>query len=187
MTDVTKLRRQSAEVYYTRAPFAVADIDTVDLLKRLAEDNPRKRCRLCFHADPSAAVHEMLIVHHRSAYVRPHWHVGKTESLAVVEGEALGVVFAETGDIAEVFPLASYGAKRCYYYHMPERTCHSLLIESEWLVFQETTAGPFNPTDTGFPTWAPDGRDPEIADTYRLALLARTRDFIRNREASAHD
>lgn len=178
MTGAVAFRRQSPEVYYTKAPFAVVGADTVALLKRLAADNPRKRCRLCFHADPSAAVHEMLIIHHRDAYVRPHGHLGKAESLIVIEGEALAVTFDEAGGLAEVLPLAPYGQGGGHFYRMPERLCHSLLIRSEWLVFQETTSGPFDPACTLFPEWAPDGGDPEAADAYRLALLARAIDVL---------
>lgn len=178
MRGAPTFRRQNAEVYYTDGPFAAATADSVDLLKRLAADNPRKRCRLCFHADPSAPLHEMLIVHHRDAYVRPHWHVGKSESLAVVEGDALAVMFDEVGGVADVLPLAPYGRSGVHYYRMPEGMCHSLLIRSEWLVFQETTSGPFDPARTQFPTWAPDGGCEDDVDGYRAALFARVTDFV---------
>jgi hypothetical protein len=43
---------------------------------------------------------------------------------------------------------------------------HSILITSEWLVFHETTAGPFDPSRTAFPDWAPDGRDADAVQRY---------------------
>ena len=38
---------------------------------------------------------------------------------------------------------------------------HMLIIESEFLVFKETTKGPFIREDTIFPDWAPDGSEEE--------------------------
>ena len=34
-----------------------------------------------------------------------------------------------------------------------------LYIHSEYLIFKETTKGPFIRNDTVFPDWAPDGKD----------------------------
>ena len=34
-----------------------------------------------------------------------------------------------------------------------------LIIDSEFLVFKQTTRGPFIRKDTIFPDWAPDGKD----------------------------
>ena len=63
--------------------------------------------------------------------------------------------------------------KLCYY-RMPDEVFHTILITSEWLVFHETTAGPFDPPRTAFPDWAPDGSDEAAAQTYmvRVAALA---------------
>jgi hypothetical protein len=49
---------------------------------------------------------------------------------------------------------------------MPDQVFHSILITSEWLVFHETTAGPFDPSQTSFPDWAPDGSDAVEVQSY---------------------
>jgi hypothetical protein len=54
---------------------------------------------------------------------------------------------------------------------MPDEVFHSILITSEWLVFHETTAGPFDPSRTAFPDWAPDGSDAEAVKSY-VATIA---------------
>ena len=82
------LRAQNPEVYYSDDAIVAVDDATIAELKRLAAQNPRLRSRLCTHPDPSDGLHEMLIVHHREAYVRPHKHLGKPESFHVIEGTA---------------------------------------------------------------------------------------------------
>jgi cupin fold WbuC family metalloprotein len=113
----------------------------------------------------------MLIVHHREAYVRPHKHLGKPESFHVIEGAARVVVFEDNGKIRDVLDMAPYGQGKLCYYRMPDRVFHSILITSEWLVFHETTAGPFDPSRTAFPDWAPDGSDAQAVKSY-VATIA---------------
>ncbi|WP_063682726.1 WbuC family cupin fold metalloprotein [Bradyrhizobium stylosanthis] len=170
----TSLRAQNPEVYYSDDAIVTADDATIGELKRIAAGNPRLRSRLCTHPDPSSGLHEMLIVHHREAYVRPHKHLGKPESFHVIEGTAQVVIFEDGGSIRDVLEMAPYGqGKRCYY-RMPEKVFHSILITSEWLVFHETTAGPFDPARTAFPDWAPDGSDAAAVQDYvaRMGALA---------------
>ncbi|MCK1359542.1 WbuC family cupin fold metalloprotein [Bradyrhizobium sp. 199] len=170
----TSLRAQNPEVYYSGAAIVTADDATIAELKRIAAANPRLRSRLCTHPDPSSGLHEMLIVHHREAYVRPHKHFGKPESFHLIEGTAQVVIFEDDGRIRDVLEMAPYGRGALCYYRMPEQVFHSILITSEWLVFHETTAGPFDPSRTAFPDWAPAGGDAAEVQDYvtRMAALA---------------
>jgi cupin fold WbuC family metalloprotein len=167
----TALRAQNPEVYYSDAAIVTADDAVIAELKRIAAQNPRLRSRLCTHPDPSSGLHEMLIVHHREAYVRPHKHLGKPESFHVIEGAARVVVFEDNGKIRDVLDMAPYGQGKLCYYRMPDQVFHSILITSEWLVFHETTAGPFDPSRTAFPDWAPDGSDAQAVKSY-VATIA---------------
>jgi cupin fold WbuC family metalloprotein len=168
-----RLRAQNPEVYYCDDALVAVDDATITELKRIAAGNPRLRSRLCTHPDPASGLHEMLIVHHRNAYVRPHMHIGKPESFHVVEGTARVVVFEDDGRIRDVLDVAPYGQGALCYYRMPEKVFHSLLITSEWLVFHETTAGPFDPSRTAFPDWAPDGSDAGRVEDYVSELSAQ--------------
>jgi cupin fold WbuC family metalloprotein len=165
-TVKSPLRAQNAEVYYSDAAIVTADDELIAELKRLAAQNPRLRSRLCTHPDPSSGLHEMLIVHHRDAYVRPHKHLGKPESFHVIEGSARVIVFENDGRIRDVLDMTPYGQGKLCYYRMPDEVFHSILITSEWLVFHETTAGPFDPSKTAFPDWAPDGGDTAAVKAY---------------------
>jgi cupin fold WbuC family metalloprotein len=164
LSDV--FRQETPEVYYAPPGFVtIGEAETAWLINRAAEQ-PRKRSRICFHADPAAAVHDMLIVHHRSCYVRPHRHFAKSETLTVLRGEAVAFIFDEAGAVTQSLPLGPLGGDRSTMYRMPHGVFHGLAIESEWLVFLETTSGPFDPRGSAFPTWAPDGQDKEAADRF---------------------
>jgi len=174
------MRAENPEVYYSVDAVVMADDATIAELKRIAAENPRLRSRLCTHPDRSSDLHEMLIVHHRQAYVRPHKHFGKPESFHLIEGTARVVIFGEHGEIREVLEMAPYGQGKLCYYRMPDEVFHTILITSEWLVFHETTAGPFDPSRTAFPDWAPDGSDAAAADRYMAQLASNAADILRS-------
>ena len=176
------LRAQNPEVFYSDAAIVTADDATIAELKRIAAQNPRLRSRLCTHPAPSSGLHEMLIVHHREAYVRPHRHFGKPESFHLIEGTALVVIFENDGQIRDVLEMAPYGHGKLCYYRMPDKVFHSILITSEWLVFHETTAGPFDPSSTAFPDWAPDGSDPEAVKDYVAKIEGLAADYQNRRK-----
>jgi hypothetical protein len=57
---------------------------------------------------------------------------------------------------------------------------HTILITSDWLVFHETTAGPFDPSRTAFPDWAPDGSDAAAASRYIARLASEASAILLN-------
>ncbi len=174
------LRAENPEVYYSDDAVVTADDATIAELKQIAAGNPRLRSRLCTHPDPSSGLHEMLIVHHRQAYVRPHKHFGKPESFHLIEGTARVVIFEDHGAIREVLEMAPYGQGKLCYYRMPDGLFHTILITSEWLVFHETTAGPFDPSRTAFPDWAPDGSDAALAQSFMARLASKAELAVRH-------
>lgn len=176
------LRAQNPEVYYSDDAIVTADDATIAELKRIAVQNPRLRSRLCTHPDPSSGLHEMLIVHHREAYVRPHKHFGKPESFHLIEGTARVVIFENNGNIKDVLEMGPYGSGKLCYYRMPDEVFHTILITSEWLVFHETTAGPFDPSRTAFPDWAPDGSDAGAAQSYMVRIAALAAEHLGRRQ-----
>jgi cupin fold WbuC family metalloprotein len=166
---------ESPEVYYVGAPLPSVSAEDVAFLKERASVSRRRRCRLCLHASPAALHHEMLIVHHYDAYVRPARHYTRSESLIVIEGEALALTFDDAGNIATSYLLGPPGSGHKFSYYMPEGIWHGMVILSEWFVFVETSAGPFDSSLTVFPSWAPDGFDIASTETYMRALEAASR------------
>jgi cupin fold WbuC family metalloprotein len=161
------VRKINDEVYYTADGVTLVGPEEIGFLKARAGENPRRRARLCTHQAPDSSLHEMLIVHGREAYIRPHRHLGKPESLHVMEGRATVLFFDDAGAPRRRVTL---GPGACGYYRIESAVFHSLLIESDWFVFHEVTAGPFDPAMTEWAAWAPDGSDEAAAQRYAAAL-----------------
>ena len=147
---------ESAEVRYATNTVVLIDAGDVLRLKDAAANNPRRRIRLCAHSGVENPVHEMLIVHARDTYVRPHKHLAKSESFHVVDGDVDIVLFDDEGRVRDVIQMGAYQSGRPFFYRIAEPIFHTLLIRSEQLVFHETTGGPFRRADTVFAPWAPE-------------------------------
>lgn len=165
-----KLRQISPEVFYSDGGFLSVDATALELLQEHATLSSRRRCRLCFHADPSAPQQEMLIMMHRSSYVRPHRHKGKVETLGLIAGECDAVLFKEDGAVGSRFRMSPAADGGCFFYRMPSGLYHSLIIRSEWLAFVETTIGPFDRAMTEDAAWAPPESDPDAGHAYLASL-----------------
>ena len=151
--------QQNAEVLYTRDTLTTADESDIENFKHLSSHNLRKRVRLCMHLNQAHLLHEMLIVHEKTAYVRPHKHIGKSESTHIIEGLVDVVLFDNNGRIERVIGMGDYASGKTFYYRMETPIYHTLIIRSDVLVFHETTNGPFDKKDTIFAPWAPEDTD----------------------------
>jgi len=138
-----KIHKESDEVLYPEEDVVFLQIAETQELKRLASLNPRHRVRLCAHRSPKDSLHEMFIVHMRDCFVRPHKHLGKVESMAVLEGEVDVVLFDEDGSIRRLIQMGTPSSGKVFYQRLADPIYHTLLIRSEFLVFHEITEGPF--------------------------------------------
>lgn len=170
-----KYRSLNPEVLYSEVTITTTDRSDINLFKQLSSQNPRQRIRLCAHGSPDDRLHEMLIVHERSAYVRPHKHPGKTESAHIIEGLVDVVVFDDDGRIESVISMGNYESGMKFYYRMAIPVFHTLIIRSDFLVFHETTDGPFERKDTVFAPWAPDDGDMNFVIKYMADLDDKVR------------
>ena len=148
--------QQNNEVLYSDEQVVRIQHADIEFLKQQSSLNERQRIRLCTHKDVDDKLHEMFIVHGKDAYIRPHKHLHKSESVHVIEGEVDVVVFDDSGGIAQIIRMGEYSTGRHFYFRIAEPRYHTLLIHSDILVFHETTTGPFNYSDTIFADWSPD-------------------------------
>lgn len=173
-----RTRQFDKEVLFVEDPIVGVGRSDIDLLKARARANERRRIRLCIHRDVEEPLHEMLIVHTRDTYVRPHKHVLKTESFHIIEGSAELFVFDEDGTIRESIALGEYGSGQHFYYRLTEPVFHTLLILSDVLVFHETAPGPFRRADIVLAPWAPEEGNVKAVEAFldrlRSAAPART-------------
>ena len=165
-------KEYNPEVWYATDAVIKIDSSDVELLSKEAARNPRERIRLCTHKDTQESLHEMLIVHARGCYVRPHKHLNKTESFHIVKGEADVVLLNEMAQILEVIRMGDYASGLNFYYKLTQPLYHTLLIRSDTLVFHETTTGPFNRDDTVFLAGTPEIDDLKGSQQYLTSLEA---------------
>src|SRR5439155_884897 len=133
-----RTRAVSEEVLYPDVRIIIVDRDDIDALKRAADETARRRARLCTHRDTGDRLHEMLIVHTRDTYIRPHRQQrGRSESLHVIEGELDVVLLNDDGAIMTVIVMGELRSGKPFYYRVAESLYHTLLIRSEAAVTQD--------------------------------------------------
>ena len=169
---------ENEEVLFCRESITRINGADVQQLVALAKSTSRERIRLCSHYDTNDPLHEMVIVHSKNTYVRPHQHLGKPESFHVIEGTVDVIMFDENGDIREVIQMGNYGSDRVFYYRIATPIYHTLLIRSDVLVFHETTTGPFNRADTVFSPWSPEESDSAGCALFMEKLTLAAENFL---------
>ncbi len=144
----------------------VVQVNAIDLAKVIQQalESPRKRARLCIHPAPTEPVHEMLICLAEGTYVRPHRHTGKSESFHIIEGDLRVVLFHDDGRVKDIIPMGPYHTAKTFYYRLMEPVFHTVIVTSPFVLFHETTNGPFDPADTEFAAWAPEEKSPKADD-----------------------
>jgi cupin fold WbuC family metalloprotein len=165
----------SEEVLIAQEPLVRVDQSYIDYLKARARGNRRRRVRLCAHPSTDSKVHEMLIVHARGTYVRPHLHLHKAESYHVIEGRADVVLFSPEGVMEGVVPLGEPGSGRVFFFRLEDMRYHSFIVQSDVFVFHETTNGPFVRADMQFAPWAPPDED----ETGVEAFLRKMTEYVK--------
>ena len=170
MSENNNFNEMSKEVYYSTDDIVKLSRKDIDFLKKKMLNNNLQRIRICAHKDTSDKIHEMLIVLRKSAYIRPHKHLNKSESFHLVEGNGKIVVFYDGGDIQDVICVDGYNSEKKFYYRMNNAYYHTVLVTSDFLVFHETVQGPFKKEDTIFAPWAPEEGNKEGGNEYRRQL-----------------
>ena len=132
----------------------------IEKLKEAANQDPLKRARFNLHKSPHQdKLHEMVIVLHKDTYVRPHKHYQKTESFHIIEGSLIVVFFNDNGEIINKVKMSENGSKYPFMYRLSNELWHMVIPLTEFVIFHETTNGPFIKEETDFSVWAPDGKD----------------------------
>lgn len=163
-------REVSPDVFYTDgSPVQVTEAD-LSWLQDKARSSALGRARLCAHATPEAGLHEMLICLSRSTYIRPHRHF-KPESALILRGACDLVLFDEQGGIADVLPLGDPAGGGAFFVRLAQPVYHTYLLKSDFLVFLETTPGPFDRRLTEYAPWTPHEQEP--SDHYLQELCRR--------------
>ena len=162
-----KWYKKSDEVFYPKqTDFMEVARQDIDFLIQAAQNNHRQRARYCIHSSVDDEVHEMIIYHKEGTYIRPHKHIGKTESFLLIEGEADVLIFDEEGNLMQVRNLGKCESGKSFYYRIPESCYHAQIFRKD-TVFHEVTKGPFDRNDTVKASWAPDEKETDMVKRYK--------------------
>ncbi len=167
----------NSEVFVSDDQIVKTDCQDMAFLKERVIYNQRKRIRLCTHKDVDDTLHEMIIVLMKDTYIRPHKHLNKSESFHIIEGYADVIIFDDAGNIIEVVQMGDYISGNKFYYRISHPYYHTPLIISDYLVFHETTNGPFRKADAVFAPWAPDEDDDTAGKEYMKELFLNVENF----------
>ncbi|MBU1564413.1 MAG: WbuC family cupin fold metalloprotein [Proteobacteria bacterium] len=139
----------------------------------------RKRIILPFHKGPEAPLHRMLNAIQPFSYIRPHRHLHppKPESVIVLQGALLCIVFTSYGAVQEAITLAS-GTDE-FGFDCEPGIFHTFLALHDDTVLFEVKPGPYQANaDKDFATWAPPEDSGEAMNfLMSLYLLEKTKKF----------
>lgn len=152
-------KRESNEVEYNTKKIFLVDNKWINRIKKLALKNKSKKFRTCVHYSKKDLIHEMIVVHTKNTYVRPHKHNYKSESMFVIEGKATVITFNKYGEILNFWKIGDQKSGLTFFYKMEKNIFHTFIFHTKYFVFKETTKGPFKKWQTTFPIWAPSGKN----------------------------
>ena len=158
------LKELSKEVFVSEASIVNVSKEITDFLKTRAKQNKKKKCRLLLHQNSDESLHEMLIVHTKGQYIRPHINIGRSKSWHVIEGALVCVLFTENGDVADHWTIGDYNLKECYMTRLSDKYYHTLVPMTDTVTFIETTIGPWK--ETTYASWSPNETDHIQAQIY---------------------
>lgn len=157
------IRTVTPEVYQAEGQVVWATQENIQFLKKRAAENPRGRARLCAHPNSEDRTHEMLVALRNDNWLQPHYHTGMVESFHCVDGRMLVILFKEDGSVLETVHMGDYKSGRPFYYRQTTPLYHTLIVLTDFVVFQEVTQGPFRKGNTVLAPWAPaEGADGKL-------------------------
>jgi cupin fold WbuC family metalloprotein len=128
-------------------------------VKESARNEPKRRARLNLHHSEDDRVQEMLIAFCKDAIFAPHRHMGKSESICVIEGRLLVVFFDDSGRVTRRLHLGPSGSGWPSLYRLAAPAWHTVIPLDDMVVIHETASGPFSRESEPPPAWAPSDED----------------------------
>ena len=142
-------------VFHNQDDFVLFGSDWIDRLRETAKQSSLRRARLCLHRSDDDLVQEMMIALSRDCLFSPHRHPTKNESIHMIEGRVIMILFNENGGPQTSFLLAPPSQHGLVAYRLCRSEFHTILPLDEVVIYHETTSGPFVPGEAVFAEWAP--------------------------------
>jgi hypothetical protein len=159
------------EVIFNTENLVTLDKKSISSLKKQIVDNNCEKIRFCLHKNIEDKLHEMVIVHSKGQYIRPHKHSVKTETFHIIEGKILLLIFDDKGNVLNKVMLEDYNSGGKFIFRMEKDIWHTVVPITEKVVFHEITNGPFNGIDDSiFPEWAPKLNELDMINVFVKSL-----------------
>lgn len=150
---------ENDEVIYLNNSSISLDKKDLKKLVELSKKNKKKNIRLCIHKNVFSNMHQMLIIHPKNYYVRPHKVSDKIETGFILSGSCKLILFNDNGTVKKEVLLGSMSQNvRPFMYIIPTNTYHTIIFYSD-VIFLETTSGPFDKKKVEYAKWSPSSND----------------------------
>jgi cupin fold WbuC family metalloprotein len=130
-----------------------------DLVNELIDEASSLKCnaRICLHASPGDALHDMIIVEWRDSYIPPHYHQTKKETIMPMIGSLAAYAFDDDGTVESDIILVANDL-----FSVEPGKYHLITTIGDFCAYREIKPGPFiRRGDSTFAPWAPPrGSDP---------------------------
>ena len=129
--------------------------ELVEQIIEEASQSQRHMARLLMHFDHESPVQEMLIALGRNCAVMPNRSVGRSESLQVVQGELLLIIFDDNGNVIKRVEMGPAGSGKVFLYRLSSTPWHTMIPLTKMVVVHEALEGPFKQSSEPLPDWVP--------------------------------
>jgi len=148
-----KVRKESNKVLYAKSGIISISKNDINHLIKLADKNPDRTIRLCTHKNKKDTLNEMIIIHPRNYKVKEHMHPKNAESMMIIKGSVDVLIYSKKKKLIKTIKMGEFGSKKAFYYKIPQKTLHTLIIKSRYLIFYEVSKGKFSKNKNFYPDW----------------------------------
>ena len=143
------------EVIKNNSDILFVNHEMIEEIKYEALQSSRHIARLLMHLSHEDTVQEMLIAMGKNCVVTPNSSIGKSESLQIIEGRLLLVIFDKDGNVVKQEEMAPVGNNCASIYRLNSTPWHTMIPLTEMVVVHETLQGPFESSSEPLPNWIP--------------------------------
>ena len=129
--------------------------ELVEQIVKEASQSQRHMARILMHFDHEDPVQEMLIAMGRNCAVMPNRSVGRSESLQVVQGELLLIIFDDNGNVVKRVEMGPAWSDKVFLYRLSSTPWHTMIPLTKMVVVHEALEGPFKQSSEPLPDWLP--------------------------------
>ena len=148
-----KTSKESNKVLYAKDSLITVAQRDIKYLIKLAKKNPDKTIRLCTHKNKNDVLNEMIIIHPKKYKVKSHMHPRNAESMMIIKGRVDILIYNKRGKVIKTIEMGEFGSKKVFYYKIPKKTYHTLIIKSPFLIFYEVSKGKFSKSKNSYTDW----------------------------------